>query len=105
MLETLFTPMKAAPKNIDVSPRSVLLWLGYQAGNGGDVERLPDHMLVTSRGHSGTGEDKRGHYALICRSHRSLLEQAGEEAIDPNAARNLVSANPDRKSTRLNYSH
>lgn len=93
ILETLFTPMKAAPKIIDVSPRSVLLWLGYQAGNG-DVERLPDHMLVTSRGHSGTGEDKRGHYALICRSHRSLLEQAGEEAIDPNAARNLVSANP-----------
>lgn len=93
ILETLFTPMKAAPKIIDASPRSVLLWLGYRAGDG-EIELLPEHMLVTSRGHSEAGEDKRGHYALICRSHRSLLEQAGEMAIDPNAARNLVSANP-----------
>src|SRR3546814_9875240 len=59
MLETLFTPMKAAPKNIDVSPRSVLLWPGYQDGNSGEVERPPDPMLVHSRGHYGTGEDKR----------------------------------------------
>lgn len=92
-LETLFTPMKVAPKAIDSSPSSILLWLGYHTDDG-LIERLPSHMLVTSRGHSRLRDDKRGHYALICESHRSLLEQPSAWAIDPNAARNLVSANP-----------
>lgn len=92
-LDALFTPMKSAPKAIDVSPSSVLWWRGYH-GDDGQIHRLAGHMLVTSRGHSGAGEKKRGHYALICRSQRSLLEQSGEVAIDPRALRNLVSANP-----------
>jgi hypothetical protein len=92
-LETLFTPMKAAPKAADVNPSSILLWLGYHARDG-RIEYLPDHMMITSRGHSRLGEEKRGHYALICQSHQSLLEQAGGWAIDPKAARNVVSANP-----------
>lgn len=92
-LEALFTPMKVAPKAMDSSPSSILLWLGYHTEDG-EIEHLPGHMLVTSRGHSSLKEEKRGHYALICLSHQSLLEQAGAGAIDPNAARNLVSANP-----------
>lgn len=92
-LDTLFTPMRAAAKPIDAAPASVVLWLGYQAETG-SIEPLADHMLVTSRGHSETGEEKRAHYALICRSHSSLLAQAGRWALDHRAVRNLVSANP-----------
>lgn len=92
-LDTLFTPMKTAAKVVDASPTSVVLWRGYQADDG-RLQPLPEHMLVTSRGQSGTGQDKRGHYALICRSRRSLLAQAGEIAIDHRAVCNLVSANP-----------
>lgn len=93
-LHTLFTSMKVAPKAMDAAPSSVLLWLGYHTEDG-QIERLPDHMLVTSRGHYGAGADKRSHYALICRSHHPLASQGGRlGAIDHRAVRNLVSSNP-----------
>ena len=91
-LETLFTPMRGSAKAIDAQPQAVVIWRDYYASDG-RVEPLPGHMLVTSRGHSEAGEAKRGHYALICCSQRSLLAQAGELALDHRAARNLVSAN------------
>lgn len=91
-LEALFTPMKSAAKAIDVNPSSIVLWRGYEDENG--CYELPPHVLVTSRGRSTSGEDKRSHYALICHSRRSLLEQEGEVAIDHHAVRNLVSSNP-----------
>lgn len=92
-LEALFTPMKSAAKVIDAAPSSVLLWLGYHAAEG-RVQSLPDNMLVTSRGHLAAGEEKKGHYALICRSEASLVSQAVGISIDHHAVRNLVSANP-----------
>lgn len=92
-LEALFTPMKSAAKVIDAAPSSVLLWLGYHAPEG-RVECLSDHMLVTSRGHLSAGEEKKGHYALICRSETSLASQSEGVSIDHQAVRNLVSANP-----------
>lgn len=92
-LEALFTPMKATPKLIDSAPVSIMMWLGF-LGDGGHIEALPEHMLITSRGHSGAGEEKRGHYALICRSSEPLAGQPGHQAIDHRAVRNLVSSNP-----------
>lgn len=93
VLEALFTPMKAAPKAIDSAPSSIVMWLGYIADSG-ETTPLPDHMLITSRGHSGSGEEKRGHYALICRSTDSLAMQNTRDAIDHRAVSNLVSSNP-----------
>lgn len=92
-LETLFTPMKAAPKSIDVAPTSIVMWLGFVSEQG-ETELLPPHMLVTSRGQSELGLQKRSHYALICKSSHSLMSQRHNEAIDHRAARNLVSSNP-----------
>lgn len=93
-LEALFTPMKSPPKPSDVSPESIAMWLGYYSEHG-TVDRLPDHMLVTSRGHQGSGGEKQSHYALICRSDESLSEQeSGHASVDPDAVRNLVSSNP-----------
>jgi hypothetical protein len=93
VLEALFTPMKAAPKAIDSAPSSIVMWLGYIADSG-EAVALPEHMLITSRGQSGSGEEKRGHYALICRSSDSLAAQNSRGAIDHRAVCNLVSSNP-----------
>lgn len=93
VLEALFTPMKAAPKAIDSAPASVVMWLDYLNESDG-VGPLPEHMLITSRGQSGSGEEKRGHYALICRSADPLAAQSVRQAIDHRAVRNLVSSNP-----------
>lgn len=93
VLEALFTPMKAAPKAIDAAPASIVMWLGFLSDTG-KVEPLPEHMLVTSRGRSGSGEEKRTHYALICRSTTPLATQKAHHAIDHRAACNLVSSNP-----------
>lgn len=93
VLEALFTPMKAAPKAIDSAPSSIVMWLGYIVDTG-EIEPLPAHMLITSRGQSGSGEEKRGHYALICRSSNPLAAQRAHEAIDHRAVCNLVSSNP-----------
>lgn len=92
-LQALFTPMKAAPKAIDAAPSSIAMWLGY-IGDADAVEPLPEHMLITSRGQSGSGEEKRGHYALICRSSDSLADRRIQDAIDHHAVCNLVSSNP-----------
>jgi hypothetical protein len=92
-LDALFTPMKSAAKALDAAPARLLMWLGYSAV-GGHLELLPEHMLVTSRGHFESGEDKRGHYALICRSDQSLSGRTRQGAFDHRAVRNLISSNP-----------
>ena len=93
-LDVLFTRMKSAPKAVDVAPSALVLWTAYEDELGHRVE-LPAHMLVTSRGdipeHDGT---KRQHFALICRSDRSLLAPPGELVVDASAVCNLVSRNP-----------
>ena len=93
-LDVLFTRMKSAPKAIDVSPSAVVLWTAYE-GKDGDVLPLPAHVLVTSRGNmDGRAGLKRTHYALLCRSARSLLGAADDQAVDSSAVCNLVSQNP-----------
>ncbi len=93
VLEALFTPMKAAPKMIDSAPTSIVMWLGYLSDEE-DIQPLPAHMLITSRGQSGSGEEKRDHYALICRSLDPLTAQPTRQAFDRRAVCNLVSSNP-----------
>lgn len=92
-LEALFTPMKAAPKAIDSAPASIVMWLGYLSDEE-DIQPLPEHMLITSRGQSSSGEEKRDHFALICRSPDPLTAQKVQQAIDHHAACNLMSSNP-----------
>ncbi|TCS37906.1 hypothetical protein EDC30_103198 [Paucimonas lemoignei] len=88
-VEVLFTPMKSAPKSVDVTPSSLLLWLAYLGDNGNLVD-LPRHMFVTSRG----GIEKRSHYALLCQSDVSIEEQSNAGIFDAIYAKNLASLNP-----------
>jgi hypothetical protein len=93
-LDVLFTPMKSAPKAVDVAPSTLVLWTAYEDDSGHRVP-LPAHMLVTSRGDAAERDGpKKLHYALICRSDRSLLAPPGKLAVDASAVCNLVSRNP-----------
>lgn len=88
-VDVLFTPMKSSPKAVDVTPSQICLWLGYHSHDNG-IQRLPSHMLVTSRG-DGT---KRAHYALICRSESPIGEEVDLGSFDMSEVRNLASDNP-----------
>lgn len=89
-IEVLFTPLKGPPKHIDVVPRNIVIWLTY-VGADGRLEKLSDHMLVTSRGINPSGQSKRRHYALMCTSDRPIGIN-GSEIIDATRARNFGSA-------------
>lgn len=93
-LEVLFTRMKSAPKAADVSPGVVMLWDAYEDDDGAAVP-LPGHVLVTSRGNTTERDGlKKQHYALLCRSQRSLLGGCENDVVDAAAVCNLVSRNP-----------
>lgn len=92
-LDVLFTRMKSAPKAMDVSPSALVLWAAYE-GETGKVVPLPAHVLVTSRGNTDERAVKRTHYALLCRSKRSLLSAAQDQAVDSSAVCNFMSGNP-----------
>lgn len=87
-VDVLFTPMKSAPKALDIAPSQLLLWLGYVDAKG-HIVPLPDHMLVTSRG----GNEKRNHYALLCYSSEEIRDYSAD-IFDAAFARNLASLNP-----------
>lgn len=87
-VDVLFTPMKSAPKQTDVSPSQTFLWLSYIESDG-RIAALPEHLLITSRG----GESKRTHYALLCHSENSIEADAREHYIYATSARNLASSN------------
>lgn len=88
-IDVLFTPMKSAPKQIDVTPSKILLWTSYLTTTG-QIAPLPRHLLITSRGSA----DKRTHYALLCYSGEQLQAEEDQGFITANNARNLASLNP-----------
>lgn len=91
-VDILFSPMKSAPKAIDVTPPCLFLWLSYRLPDG-SFANLPSHMLITSRG-GASGSEKRAHYALFCERSEEIDLSANLGVIDAVCARNLVSQNP-----------
>jgi hypothetical protein len=75
--EVLFSPIKSAPRHDDVAPDSVVAWTAA-AGLNGEPHRLPIWSLITSRFNIG----RPRHYALVCRSDSSLLDEFA--AVAPN---------------------
>lgn len=68
--EVLFSVMHSTPKQIDVAPRSVVMWNAAVDPNG--VEHpLPEHVVVLSRGETPSGRKQR-HYALVCNAAHSI---------------------------------
>lgn len=90
-LTALFTAMKSAPKNIDVAPNALVIWLGF-TDECGSIAKLPEHMLVTSRAHGPSGAKKRSHYALICRRSSPIKTLDEFRRLNSSCVRNLVSA-------------
>jgi hypothetical protein len=100
-VDVLFTPMKSAPKQVDVLPSQTFLWLSY-IENDGRIAPLPQHLLITSRG----GESKRTHYALLCHSDDSIEHDMLENYIYATSARNLASSNrigPSQVTSMVRY--
>lgn len=87
-VDVLFTPMKSTPKLVDTTPSQLFLWLYYESTSG-SIDMLPEHILITSRGHEG----KRSHYALLCHSSEKIAEN-DLGGFDASCVRNLVSMNP-----------
>ena len=92
-VDILFSPMKSAPKTVDMAPTHLVLWLSYHSPGAGLVN-LPAHMLITSRGSGISGSEKRSHYALLCERHEEISVDGDTSMIDAKYARNLVSMNP-----------
>lgn len=92
-VDILFSPMKSAPKAIDVAPTQLVLWLAYHSPDVGLVD-LPAHMLITSRGSGASGTEKRSHYALLCERKEEINAEGDLGMIDAKYARNLMSLNP-----------
>jgi hypothetical protein len=100
-VDVLFTPMKSAPKQVDVAPSQTFLWLSYIESDG-RIASLPDHLLITSRG----SESKRTHYALLCYSDHSIEDDMLEDYIYATSARNLASSNrigPSQVTSMVRY--
>lgn len=85
--EVLFSPIRATPRAVDVSPSHVVRWA---AGTGlfGEAVTLPDAACVTSRWDPARPMAAR--YALVCASNDELC--AGDLGqLDFSGLRNLCS--------------
>jgi hypothetical protein len=86
--EVLFSPIRARPRPIDVSPAATFVWT---AGEGLDGRRyeVPESIRVTS-GSSYPDVTPRCHYALVCTSDEPLsISNSGSVIFQE--LRNLVS--------------
>jgi len=82
----LFSPIHSKPRIADSKPPVLIVWLSY-IDDRGDLHELPKHALVTSRGDDRFAGAQKRHYALLCHSHRSLLDDDTYE-VDFSELRN-----------------
>jgi hypothetical protein len=90
-VDAIFSVMKTKPSAADVRPVTLLVWRSFVDVHG-IVRPLPDHTLVTSRGHVSGGR-KRSHYALMCHS-ADPIALGDHGPFDPAAYRNAGSGAP-----------
>jgi hypothetical protein len=87
----IFSPIRSAPRQVDVAPESVVCWTSGVTLGGRPYE-LPAGSMVTSRAKSGTRQLR--HYALVCASSSKLLIDPQAEKFEWNAVRNLLTNRP-----------
>jgi hypothetical protein len=77
--EVIFSPIKSAPREEDVSPPAVVAWT---AGSTicGDRYELPETVLVTSR--FVPSHPRRSHYALVCYSEQPAIVERTLDAAE-----------------------
>lgn len=86
--EVLFSPIKSAPRAVDVTPESVVAWTAGETLDG-DVYSLPDSSLVTSR--LPPGSVRPSHYALVCFSGQPIELSVDVPVLAFDGLRNLLS--------------
>lgn len=89
MPEVLFTPIRSAPRAVDVSPTAIVAWTSAETIDGSSYD-LPPASFVTSRAPSRAG---KSHYALVCRAERTLTIEESEDRFFGSQMKNLKSGN------------
>jgi len=86
--EVIFSPIKSAPREEDVTPPAIVAWT---AGSTicGDRYDLPKTVLVTSR--FVPPQPRRSHYALVCYSEQRLCLASSDRRIALRSLRNIIS--------------
>jgi hypothetical protein len=89
--EVIFSPIRSAPRAIDVEPPAIVSWTAGE-GLDGRFFALPAHSRVTSK-FDPSGR-KFNHYALVCFSDTPLLPLRNENKIAFIQLRNLRTGRP-----------
>jgi len=89
--EVLFSPIKCSPRPQDVLPPTVAAWISGETLDG-DVYRLPEHSLVTSRYDPLT--PRSTHYALVCFSPTPIMPAQPVGKISFGSLRNMRTGRP-----------
>lgn len=91
--DVLFSPIRSAPRLVDVAPESVVAWSHGQTLDGNLIP-LPEGSVVLSR----AKETSRPHYALVCAASEPLVLEKGATTdatlVRLCDLRNLLSGKP-----------
>lgn len=85
--EVVFSPIRSRPRKEDIEPAQVVAWTAGRTLDGSFYD-LPCGSIVTSR--ASMDKRRKGHYALVCSSTRSLGIKENTEAIPFGQLRNLL---------------
>jgi hypothetical protein len=86
--EVIFSPIRSAPRRVDVDPENVVVWMAGRTVDGEEYE-IPSGSLVTS-GYS-PHKGHKNHYALVCASQETLGINHAAEVIAFGRLRNILS--------------
>jgi hypothetical protein len=89
--EVLFSPIKSAPRPVDIAPERYVAWTRGETADGCPYD-LPPNSIVIS-GHTRSAS-RHWRYALVCRSESPLLFDEGAHSVNFAALRNLISNKP-----------
>lgn len=89
--QVLFSPMKSAPKRIDITPTAIADWTYGEDLHGNPFE-MPKYSCVTSR--FDPTAPKKTHYGLVCASEGPLMIRENAEQILISEVENLRTGSP-----------
>ena len=89
--EVLFSPIRSAPKAIDVKPSVVVAWTVGERLDGATYQ-LPEHSLVLSR--YDASSPRHYHYALVCTADQPITVDESGPTLMFNGLFNLLSGRP-----------
>jgi hypothetical protein len=88
--KAIFSPIRSAPKDVDVNPGAIVRWTVGRTLDGREY-KLPAASVVTSRANAGS---RKCHYALVCASRVAIKIGTGTETLALGQVRNLLTDRP-----------